>query len=197
MKKLKLDIKSESKGPAKSKHPVVKADVSTMQLLEQFEDVNPKFKDLKDQNETLSRQLATHIKALYFKHFAGVAADSTMLVKLASGKFVKLITTKKYSKKLEEESSLVSALGKTLVDKYFKQSTILKLDIDKVPESKQEAFASAVIDLANKMDVSEAVTAAQCFQPVEGFHDVRTTVLTEEQNLELDRVLGVVAYPQL
>jgi hypothetical protein len=199
MKKLNLTgIAANAAASSKPTHPVVEVtDTDMRQLLEQFVVINPQFKTLKNQSETLSKQLGPKIRALYFNRFAGITPDSSTMIVLAGGKSVKLITKDAYSTKLADESALVDALGAAIVSKHFRQATVIKLDLAKCPDDKQDQFANGVIELAAKLGVTDAVSATQCIQPVAGFHESRTTILSPEQNIALDACLPVTAYPQL
>lgn len=197
MKKLNLAGISSVPSSARDAHPTVTPDADTMRLLEQFVVIEPQFKTLKNQKETLGKQLAAPIRRLWFEQFAGVEPESSTLLVVAGGKTVKLTTKNAYTKQVNDEADLVAAIGQELTSKYFRQATVLKLDLDKMPEDKQESFATAVIDLANKMGVTAGVSASQCIQPVPGFHEARTSILTVEQNIKLDSVLSITAYAQL
>jgi hypothetical protein len=196
--KIDLGGVKTSASAAKANHPIVEiTDKDTMTLLEQFALINPQFKTLENQSKTLSKQLAPKIRAIYFNRLAGMAPDSSTVVVVAGGRSIKLTVKEQYSKTVTDEAALVAAIGQELVDLHFRQATVLKLDLDKCPESKQEAFATGVLALAKALEVSDAVTASQCIQPNAGFHEQRTTLLTIEQNLALDAALPVTAYPQL
>jgi hypothetical protein len=197
MNKLHLHGIQAAPSSARPTHPTVQADGETQKLLDQWAIINPQFKNLKNQNETLAKLLAAPIKALFFGRYAGIEAESSTLLVLAGGRTVKLITKNSYSKMLTDDAKLIAAIGAELAGKYFKQATIIKLDLDKAPADKQEAFANGVIELAQKLGVTDAVSASQCIQPIVGFHESRTTLLTPDQNLALDRVLPITAYPQL
>lgn len=198
MNKLNLRGIQSAPSSARSAHPTIQiADQETQRLLEQFATINPQFKNLKNQSETLSKQLSPRIKALFFERFTGIEAESSTMLVTAGNRTIKLITKNSYSKLLLDDAALIAALGAELTAKYFKQATIIKLDLDKAPADKQEAFANGVIELAQKLGVTDAVSASQCIQPIVGFHEMRTTLLTAEQNIALDRVLPITAYPQL
>lgn len=198
IKKLSLGAVSATASSTRPVHPTVEiTDAETNALFEQWLSVNPQFKTLKNQNETLAKQLAPRIKALFFNRFAGLtAASSTILVQIA-GRTVKLITKNAYTTTVTDEAALIEAIGADKTAEWFKQATVLKLELDKVPDDKQEAFATGVIELAQKMGVTDAVSVKQCIQPKAGFHDARTTILTAEENIALDNVLPITAYPQL
>lgn len=197
MKKLDLGGFSAAPVSKRADHPTVEADAETQKLLEQFALINPQFKTLKNQSETLSKQLGPRIKALFFGRFVGIEPESSTLLVTAGGRTIKLITKNAYSKMLGDDAALIQAIGAEMAAKYFRQATVLKLELDKAPEDKQEAFAKGVIELAQKLGVTDAVSATQCIQPVAGFHEARTTILTAKQNMALDAVLPITAYPQL
>jgi hypothetical protein len=198
MKKLNLAGVASAPSSARSAHPTVEAPPEMQALLDQFALINPQFKTLKNQSETLSKQLAPHIRRLYYSRFNGVEAESSTLLVIAGGRTVKLTCKNSYAKTCTDETQLVAAIGQELTDKWFKQATVLKLDLDKAPEDKQEKFATAVLKLATDMGLpEEVVTATQCIQPKPGFHEARTSLLSVEQNVKLDSVLSITAYPQL
>jgi len=198
MKKLDLGGVKTAATSTRSNHPTVEVtDEATIALLEQFAVVNPQYKTLKNQSETLTKQLAVRIKAIFFNRFKGVTPESSTLLVVAGGRSIKLTTKNAYSKGLSDEAPLVAAIGQELTSKYFRQATVLKLELDKVETDKQETFANGVLKLAEELGVTDAVSATQCIQPVAGFHEARTTVLTVEQNIAIDAVLPITAYPQL
>jgi hypothetical protein len=198
MKKLDLGGIKTAATSTRPTHPVVEiTDKETLELLEQFVVINPQFKTLKNQSETLSKQLGPRIRALYFTRFAGVTPESSTMIAVAGGKSIKLTTKNAYTTKLLEETAIIQAIGAEMTAKYFRQATVLKLDLEKCPEDKQEAFAAGVLKLAGDLGVTDAVSATQCIQPVAGFHESRTSILTPEQNIAVDMVLPVTAYPQL
>jgi hypothetical protein len=197
MKKLNLGAIAAAPSTARSAHPIVVAEGDTLKLLEQFAIIEPQFKTLKNQKETISKQLAPMIRRMWFERFNGVAPESSTLLVVAGGKTIKLTTKDAYSKTVTDEKGIVAAIGQELTTKYFRQATVLKLDLDKMPEDKQESFATAVIELAQKMGVTDGVSASQCIQPCPGFHEARTSILSVEQNAKLDAVLPITAYPQL
>lgn len=122
--------------------------------------------------------------------------SSTILVQ-AGGRTLKLIVKDAYSKGLDDDALLIAAIGEENVSRYFRQATVLKLELDKAAEDKQEEFATRVLALAQEMGCMDAVSATQCIQPKAGFHEARTNILTPDQNAALDSLMPVVAYAQL
>lgn len=198
MKKITLAGIQSAPSAAKATHPTVTTeDVEFQALLNQFAQVNPQFKMFKAQSETLGRQLGPRIKALFFDTFAGRSAETSTMLITAGGRTIKLITKNAYSKGLDDDAALIAAIGQEKVTQYFRQATVLKLDLDQCPEDKQEAFANRVLELAAELGASACVTATQCIQPKAGFHEARTHVLTSEENMKLDDLIPVTAYAQL
>jgi hypothetical protein len=196
MKKLNLGVATTPKS-TKANHASASLDATAAALLTQWVGINPQYKTLKNQVETLAKQLAPMIRATYFSRFAGVTPESSTMLVDCDGVAVKLIVKNAYSKLLLSEAGIVGAIGQELCNANFRQATVLKVDFDKVPDASQEEFAQAVLKLAAQMGATDAVSVSQCIQPKAGFHESRTTLLTPEQNEALDRVLPVTAYPLL
>lgn len=185
-----------TKADRNTSHPTIEPDNETLLLLEQWVPINASFKSVKNQSETLSRQISQRIKHLFFSKFAGLATVSTVLATTTKGT-VKLIFKNSYSKKLTDWALLVAAIGKDKAEKYFRYSTVLEFTIDALTESEQEPCANAIIELAKERGWLAAISAKQFVAPKAGFHEARTTVLTAEENEKLDQVLPITAFPQL
>lgn len=206
MKKINLGGIQSVPSSARASHPTVEADSELQALLDQFAEINPQFKMLENQSKTLSKQIGPRIKALFFGRFNGITPESSTMLVTAGNKTIKLICKNAYSKLLTDDRALITALSlagltleqaSELVSRHFRQATVLKLDLDKCPEDKQEDFANGVIALAQKLGASDAVSASQCIQPKAGFHESRTSLLTPEQNVAIDALLPITAYPQI
>lgn len=198
MKKINLGGIQSAPASAKPTHETVEVtDEETNTLLKQFVLINPQFKTLKAQSETLGKQLQGRIKALFFEHFQGRSPETSTILVNAGGRTVKLITKNAYSNGLTDDEALIAAIGKEKVSEYFKQATVLKLDLDQCPEDRQEDFANRVLALAKELGAEAAVSASQCIQPKAGFHEARTHLLTLEENKALDKLMPVTAYAML
>jgi hypothetical protein len=112
-------------------------------------------------------------------------------------KMVKLIVKSRYSQSLTDDAPIREVIGAERTDRYFRQSTLIKVDFDLVPEDKQDIFAAEILAAARNNGVESAVEAKQFIAPKAGFHDARTVVLTPEENNKLDEVLPIVAHPML
>ena len=188
--------------PSKSKskvHPILPVSDESLALLEQFLEIEPKFKELEKQSKALKQQIAPSIKADYFAHFAGgVASDSTQIALVGKKKEpVRLVFGTRYTSTLQDIRPVIMAVGQKLASELFGDSTLLTFDMDKMPEDKQQPFIDGVIALAQKLGISQGITAKQYVKPLPGFHESRLRVLTTEQNVALDAVLPFTAYPKL
>ena len=198
MKRINLGAVKAAPSSTKPAHASVVIDnPDATALLTQWVQVNPQFKTLKNTVDTLRAQLAPHIKATFFSRFSGIEPESSTMLCVIGGKTVKLITKNAYSKSLTDDAQLQAILGADLVARHFHEATVIKLDLDKCPADRQEAFAQAIIAAAKEHGAMDAITASQCIQPVAGFHEARTRLLTPEQNIQIDALLPIVAYPQL
>lgn len=198
MKKLDLTGIATTYTAKAPSHPTIAPSSIMAALLKQFADVAPRARTLENQRKTLGAQLAPMIRESFFRKYDGIGAEtSTLLAVTEAGTTVKLTTKNAYSTKVVDPSVIVSAIGQKLTDRYFTQKTVLKLDLEKLPEDLQEKLATGVLELAKSIGAMAAVSATQCIQPVTGFHEARTTALTLDQNLALDQVMPVTAYPQL
>ena len=194
----KLDLGALVKKTEKpSKHPLVEVGPEALQLLEQFVELNPQFKELENQLGTIKKQLSPHIKETWFGRFAGTAAESSTLLAAVANRTVKLIVKDRYSTKCADDTGLVAALGPALVGQHFRQATVLRIELEKIADDKQEAFVAAIMSAAQELGVSDGISATQCIQPRAGFHVARTTLLTPAQNMAVDDCLPITAYPML
>lgn len=75
MKKLNLGGISAAPSTARSAHPTIVAEGDTLKLLEQFAILEPQFKSLKNQRETITKQLAAPIRYLWFDRWNGVEPE--------------------------------------------------------------------------------------------------------------------------
>jgi hypothetical protein len=170
-------------------------DSEGLALLEQWAKVNPLFKTLKNQCETLSKQVAAKIKAAFFTRFNGVGVPTGTLIATTTKGVVKFILKNAYSKKFEDWSALEGAIGKENAKKHFTWRTSIEFKLDALPEDQQEKFADALVKLAKDKNAVACVTAKQYIAPRAGFHEARTTLLSTEQNAKLDALIPVTAYP--
>jgi hypothetical protein len=203
----KLNLGALVKPAAKkaTTHPQINASKETLALLEQFLEIEPKFKALEKQSKSLKQQIAPLIKGDVFSYFKGIALDVTQVV-VAGLAGLRLTVKESYTRTVSDDRALITALAMNgmsmseaaaFVGRYFCQATKIEIDLDKVAEEKQSVFAEGVIALAEKLGITEGLTAKQYIAPRAGFHAARTTLLTVEQNQAIDTALPVSAFPVL
>ena len=195
MKKLNLGVSVTPKTKGKA-HPIVDVDQETRELLLQFEAINPRYKELKTAREGLSAQLAVGIKRAFFGRYAGITPESSTLLCKVGERMVKMTVKEAYSTRLEDEKPIEAILGAERTGAWFRQATVLKVDLTKVASELEEEFAQGVLALAERLGCAEAVSVSQCIAPKAGFHEARTSLLSVDENVALDAVLPVTAYAQ-
>jgi hypothetical protein len=198
----KLDIGALVQAPpskSRKTHPILPVSAESLALLEQFLEIEPQYKDLEKQSKSLKQQIAPSIKADYFARYAGsVAEDQTHIALVGKKKEpVRLVFGSRYTSTLTDIRPVIMAVGEKLAGELFGQSTLLTFDLDKMPEEKQQPFINGVIALAQKLGITQGITAKQYVKPLPGFHEARLRVLTPEQNVAVDAVLPFTAYPKL
>src|SRR5205823_7127547 len=121
-------LRKSTEKTGKAKHPIVQVGAEAMELLEQFVEFAPKYKEL-DQlvgsHGSVKVQLAPHIKETYFRRFAAGTPDPTMLCDV-HGNLVKLVTKNRYSTKCTD----LGALGEA--GDHFRTTVLMKIDMEKI-----------------------------------------------------------------
>jgi hypothetical protein len=198
VKKLNLGGLAAKSSAKKSKeHPIMPVSAESLELLEQFLQVEPRYKELEKQSKSLKAQIAPSIKGDYFAHYAGSAASDSTQIAQVNGSRVRLVFSTKYTSLCTDFKPLLAAVGERLVADLFTEATELKIELDKIADEKQQPFIDAVLAAAEKLGISEGITAKQFIKPLPGFHESRTRLLTLDQNLSVDSALPMSAYAKL
>ena len=139
----------------KAKHPIVQVGTEATELLEQFVEFAPKYKEL-DQlvgsHGSVKVQLAPHIKKTYFRRFAGGTPDSTMLCDV-HGNLIKLVTKNRYSTKCTDLGALDEA------GEQFRTAVLLKIDMEKIAAEKQQPLVDAIIAAAQQLEIPDGIAS--------------------------------------
>ena len=93
---------------------------------------------------------------------------------------------------LEDESALVPLLGDN-VGACFRQKFSLTIDGEKLPADKAQDLLAYLQRLFAEFNASDALTVNSGLAPVEDFHIKRHSLLTPEQNLELQKLCPIRA----
>ncbi len=180
----------------KSVHPYITSPSEEfLETLALFAQEKPKLKALEGTVKALSGQAGMLGKPFWFGHWHGRGdAGSTMLVNVG-GKDVKLVFKNAYSSQLTDDAPLIELLGPGA--SHFKQATELKIKLDDIPEELQQPFVNAILEKAAELGITSGIEAKQFIKPGPGIHEQRHTLFTPEQNLAIDQILPITAYPQI
>jgi hypothetical protein len=191
IKGLKLGGIKAAAAKGEEKARILNPSPELIATLTQFIDLKPKLTALEGTVKSLSGQAGALAKPEWFRFFHGRAADSSMVVSVA-GRDVNLIFQARYASKADADA--LAALG---VGEHFALRTTLQIDMEKMPEEKQQEFVDAIVALAEEHGVSEALTAKQALAPKAGVHAQRHILFTPEQNMKIDEIIPLVAFPKL
>lgn len=184
---------------AATNHPILTLSGEGLELLGQYADYAPKFKELDKlvgPKGSIKAQLRPHLVAAYFRHYAGRAIeDSRCHTATEDGREVKTTFKDAYSKMCADLAALETACPQAVPHVHVINT--LKIEFDKIPAEKQQPFVDAILAATQELEITDGVTASECVQPKPGFHAQRTIVLSPEENIAFDEILPITAYPQL
>lgn len=184
---------------AATKHPILTLSGEGLELLGQYADRAPQFKELDKlvgSKGSIKAQLRPHLVAAYFRHFAGRAIeDSRCHTATSDGREVKTTFKDAYSKMCSTLATLLNAVPKA--EPHVHTVNTLKIEFDKIPAEKQQPFVDRIIAATQELEITDGVTASECVQPKPGFHAQRSIILSPEENIAFDEILPITAYPQL
>ncbi len=199
VKKISLGGLVKTTAEKKTEHPLItEPSQELLDTLKLFAEKSPEFKALKGTVESLSKSAGALGKPFWFRHWHGRGdAGSTMLVNIGTGKDIRLVFKNAYTSKLSDDAPLVALLGPERTGAHFRQSTTLAIKMDEIPEALQEPFINAVLEKAAELGITSGIEAKQCIKPGPGVHESRHTLFTPEENMALDEILPITAYPQV
>lgn len=191
-------LKTSTKAEAASDKPIIVLEGEALELAIQFVKYAPEYKRLGNfvgSKGTVKKQIAPHIRAAFFQHFAGRALDGATLLTTASGKQIKLTLKNQYAATCLALAPLIAAVPKA--GPHFRVISQLKIEFDKIAAEKQQALATAVMTAARELGIEEGISVSKFVQPITGFHEQRTTLLSVAENIALDEIIPLTAFPQL
>jgi hypothetical protein len=77
--------------------------------------------------------------------------------------------------------------------RYFRQSFELRINGDEIPEAEAETLIEEIQALFARHNATSALTAKAIIKPTKEFHTARHTAFAPDQNLEIDRIVPVIA----
>jgi hypothetical protein len=137
-------------------------------------------------------QLTSIAKQHYFETNSGKTAIPSS-VSARSGDKEVLVTLQNRYKTTNDDEAITKCIGDEAAAQYFRQSFELKVNGDAIPEEAADALISEVQELFAKHNASEALTAKAIIKPSKEFHTARHTAFDKDTNLELDRLIPLVA----
>jgi hypothetical protein len=154
---------------------------------------------LKDVN----KQLATAALAHAFAHYHGRTADieDSFIVRSGGNK---VTVSLKNAYKMPEDLAPVRAVLGGSAEKYLRQSFVISVDSDAIPEQWQQMFVDELVSLARRLDefagaepgqdgpILSAITVKQETTVAKSFHGERHAAFTPEQNHAIHAVLPCV-----
>ena len=187
--------KTSASTAKKSKHPTLTLKGEGLELLGQYAEHAPKFKELEKlvgSKGSTKAQLRPHIIAAYFQYYAGRAIDDSRCL---TEHDVKLTFKDQYSKLCTSVATLETACPQAA--EHVHMVNTLKIEFDKIDATKQQPLVDAIVAATQELGITEGITAGECVQPKAGFHAQRTIILSPEENIAFDEILPITAYPQL
>lgn len=180
-------------------HPALVLAGEGLELLGQYAEHAPKFKELEKlvgSKGSIKAQLRPHLVEAYFRYYAGRAIDDARCnTATAKDVPVKLTFKDQYSRMCTNLQQLLIAVP--AVAEHVHVVNKLTIEFDKIPAEKQQPLVDALIEAAQKLEITEGISAGDCVQPKPGFHAQRCILLSPEENIALDQILPITAYPQL
>ena len=128
----------------------------------------------------------------YFKiHQGQVVVSSSIDCRDTQGRSVLVQLANSY--KAVTDEAAVTALVGPAVERYFRQAFEFKIKGDLIPAESVEPLLEELQELFTRHNASAALTAKAVVKPTESFHTARHTLLSVEQNLELERICPIIA----
>jgi hypothetical protein len=155
---------------------------------------------LKQTNDELGRATLSHAFALFHGRSAGI--EDSFQVRTVGGKA--MVSLKNAYKVPEDLAPVVAILGEELAGKVLRKTFTISIDSDAIPEFVLQSFIDELTKLARSVDsiigtaegtdgpVFNAISVKEKVSVVKSFHEERHTLLTPDQNLQLQAVLPCV-----
>jgi hypothetical protein len=191
-------LKTGARTEAASDKPIITLEGEALELAMQFMKYAPDYKRLGNfvgSKGSVKKQIAPHIRTAYFQHYAGRTPDGATFLTIVDGKPLKLTIKEQYAKTCLALAPILAAVPKAAA--HFRIASVLKIEFEKIAVAKQQLLVNAIISAAKQHGIEEGITVTNCVQPVPGFHESRTTLYTLAENIAIDEIVPLTAYPQL
>jgi hypothetical protein len=91
---------------------------------------------------------------------------------------------------LQPVEERIKAIPAQVFEQYFRQTFTLKVDSRKIPDDKLQSVVDRLQEVAAEFGITDAISIASGFKPVEAWHSDRYRVLSPEQNEQLEQSMG-------
>lgn len=149
------------------------------------------FEALKGALETDKAELKFLTTPFYFEANRG-RAEVPSSISVQSPKGEVLVTFQNRYARLESETVLMPVLGER-TGEFFRQAFEFKIDGDKLPQDRAQDLINELQELMNRYGALDALEVKDSIKPTPDFHAKRHTLLTPEQNLQVDAACPITA----
>lgn len=136
-------------------------------------------------------ELTAMAKQFYFDASRGKTAIPSS-VSARAGSTEVLVTFQNRYKGTNDDEAISRIVGDAAAE-YFRQSFELRINGDEIPEAEAETLIGELQELFARHNASAALSAKAIIKPTKEFHTARHTAFDKETNLEIDRIVPVVA----
>jgi len=136
-------------------------------------------------------ELTAMAKQFYFENSRGKTAIPSS-VSARAGSTEVLVTFQNRYKGTNDDEAISRIVGDAAAQ-YFRQSFELRINGDEIPEAEAETLIGELQGLFARHNASAALSAKAIIKPTKEFHTARHTAFDRDTNLEIDRIVPVVA----
>ena len=136
-------------------------------------------------------ELTAMAKQFYFEACRGKTTIPSS-VSARAGATEVLVTFQNRYKGTPDDEALSRIAGEDTA-RYFRQSFELRINGDEIPEAEAETLIEEIQALFARHNATSALTAKAIIKPTKEFHTARHTAFAPDQNLEIDRIVPVIA----
>lgn len=193
LKKLNLSGFNKAKPEAKEKAYPELPD-PTGEIAELVDDMLEKMEQVEALSgavEVEKSELVTMAKKFYFDSLHGKTTIPSSVVVKGKTREAMVSFANRYRGTADEEA--LTRLAGDKAGDFFTQSFEIRINGDKLPPDSADELIAELQELFAKYNAVDALTANATFRPNKEFHTARHTAFEPEMNLELDKIVPVVA----
>jgi hypothetical protein len=138
-------------------------------------------------------ELKALAQGFFFNHLHGKHDIPSSVEAVGNPDEKVLVTFQNRYAAVQDESTIIEAIGEERTAQFFRQSFELKIDGDKIPAASASALIDAIQTLFAEYNATEALTAKAVIKPTPDFHTARHTALSVDENLAVEMVCPIVA----